>query len=414
MRLTILNQYYWPHPSATGQLMTELAESLAARGHQVRVVAARVGAAGGGPLPREETRRGVEIVRLPTPRLGKRTLWARAADYGSFYAGALAHLVTATPAPDVILALSTPPLIAVPAQLMARLRGASVVSLVQDLYPDIAVALGAIGESSPLTAVWRRVASLSLRSSRRVIVLSDVMKERLTQTYGLPASQVETIHNWALQELLAGDPAPMANAFRARHGLGDRFVVTYSGNIGAGHCFGAVLDAAERLLPRDDIRFVLIGEGVRRQAVADAVGSRSLSNVMMLPPTAREELPLSLGAANAHLVTMRDGTEGLLMPSKLYGILAAARPVLFVGPEASEVARIVAEGACGEVFSTRDGAGLARTIAAWADAPEEAAIRGQAARRVLDGAFGRERAVDRYEALLFGPSGAHAAVGGGR
>lgn len=396
-QIVILNQYYWPHGSATSQLMTELAEGLTARGHTVTVVASRTADRPDHRLSARETRRGVHIRRAWATRFGKRRLIGRLLDYATFYLGALWTLARLG-RPDVVLALTTPPLIAVTAQLTLRRRGAALVSLVQDVYPDIAVSLGVVSAKGPLTRLWRRLAGASLRRSDAVIVLSDAMRRRV-MPYGIRDGQVHVVHNWALAEMET-PPTPVDNPFRAEAGYGDRFVVAYSGNMGAAHSFETVLEAAAQLQARDDILFVFIGGGVRRQEIAEHIQREGLLNVRMRPYVDRETLSQSMGAAQVHLVTMRDHVEGLVMPSKLYGILAAARPVIFVGPAASEVTRIIETSACGTAVGNGDVDRLVHAITQLADAPSAAREQGARARARLLETFAREDAISRYETVL--------------
>ena len=397
MHIALLNQYYWPHGSATSQLLTELGEGLAGRGHAVTAVAAQVDDAG-RPVPAREHRAGVDILRVPATRRGKRTLVDRASDYGTFYLGAIARLATLRPAPDVVLALTTPPLIAAAGQLAGLARGFPVVSVVQDVYPDIAAELGVIRRGGAVWHAWRAAARVSLGASRRVVVLSETMRDRILE-FGVDASKVEIIPNWALREL---DDQSSGDAMRLRYGFGDRFVVMYSGNMGAGHAFGGLLGAAERLRHREDVVFAFVGDGMRRREIARAVEERGLANVHLFDYAAREELADSLAAADLHVVTMREGMQGLLMPSKLYGIFAAARPTLFVGPPDSAVAQTVREAEAGAAVRDDDVDAVVLAILDRAEAADRGRLEGARGRRYLDERLSRDRLIGRYETMLTG------------
>jgi colanic acid biosynthesis glycosyl transferase WcaI len=217
--------------------------------------------------------------------------------------------------------------------------------------------------------------------------------------YGIAEDQIHVVHNWALQEMEA-TPSAIDNTFRKDAKYGDRFVITYSGNMGAAHSFETVLNAAVRLRDRTDILFVFIGDGVRRQAIVDRITREGLQNVQMRPYVPRETLPLSMGAAHAHLVTMRDQVDGLVMPSKLYGILAAARPVIFVGPEASEVTRIIETSGCGEAVRNGDTDGLVEAILRLANNRPATASAGEQGRQLLLQHYTRTHAITQYERVL--------------
>jgi len=395
MHVALLNQYYWPHGSATSQLLTELGEGLVARGHRVTAVAAQIDD-GGRPTAMTERKAGVDILRVPATRRGKRTLVDRFSDYATFYLGAIARLATLRPAPDVVLALTTPPLIAVAAQLAGALRRFPTVTVVQDVYPDIAAEHGVIRRGGPVWHAWRAATRASLAASRAVVVLSEPMRDRVLG-FGVPRDRVHTIPNWALREL---DERASGDAMRLRYGFGDCFVVMYSGNMGVGHSFAGLLAAAERLADRDDVVFAFVGDGMRRAEIARTVAARALPNVHLFDYAPREDLADSLAAADLQVVTMREGMQGLLMPSKLYGILAAARPALFIGPADSAVARVIADAGCGTSLRDDDVDGIVRTIAATAADADRGRRSGAAGRRHLDENLSRDRLIARYDDLL--------------
>lgn len=398
MRVVAVNQVYRPSPLATAQLLTELCEGLAARGHEVSVVTARLS----DDAPPEVVEGGVRVVRAGATRLGKSSLWRRAADYATFYmsaAGAIARLARRA---DVLLPLTTPPLVGALAQLVT-MAGAPrpprpVVPVVQDLYPDVAVALGAVRPGGLAHRAWAAANGLHLRGARRVVALSERMADRIA-AYGVPSDRIDVIPNWALAEL-EDAPTTVTQGAEARlaYGLGDRFVVMYSGNMGAGHRFDALLEAARRLVDRQDIAFCFVGDGLRRGEIARAAAA--LPNVSLHPLAPRERLAESLAAGDLHVVTMRDDVDGLIVPSKLYGVLAAARPVLSIGPLASDVAEVTRRAGAGVALAGDDVDGVTRAIVELAARPDRGAALGRAGRAYLLAELGRERALDRYEATL--------------
>ena len=396
MRLVILNQFFYPDHSATSQLMTDLAESLVERGFEVTALAGRGRYNGGGGLPAREEYRGVRVERAWSTGFGKGSVVGRLADYLTFYPGAAWKLL-ALRRHDVVMVLTTPPLISLPALAVCRLRRMKMVALVQDLYPDVAVALGALSERGPATRLLDWLNRLALRRADRIIVLGDCMRERVARKAGADAeSRIDVIHNWAD----GGKIAPLAhgeeNPFRKEHGLGKRFVVLFSGNFGRVNEFATVLDAARRLRGREDILFLFVGGGARGAEIEGFVRRESLTNVRLLPYQSREMLRYSLAAGEAHLITLADGLAGLSVPSKAYGILAAGRPILFAGDPKSDIARLVAEHGCGEVFPPGAGERLAQTVAEWAGDRAKPAALGEKARALFASRFDRPHAVSAY------------------
>jgi colanic acid biosynthesis glycosyl transferase WcaI len=399
MRIIILNQFFYPDHSATSQLMTDLAESLVERGIGVTVIAGRGRYDGGEKLARAENYRGVRIERAWSSSFGKRRLAGRLADYLSFYIGATWKLLR-QPRHEIVMALTTPPLIGLAALLVARLRRMRFVALMQDLYPDVAVALGALRADSLLTRALDRLNRFVLRKADRLIVLSECMRERIVAKVGAEREpRLEVIHNWAdgatLEPLGDGE-----NPFRLAHDLGDAFVVMFSGNWGLVNEFQTVLEAAKRLRDRRDIVFLFIGNGVRADEIQAFCQAHELANVRLLPYQPRELLRYSLAAADVALITLAEGLAGLSVPSKTYGIMAAGRPILFVGDQASEIARIVTENGCGVAIASGQGEELARMIGAWSRDKATLGEMGVRARKVFENRFERSRAVSAYVRTL--------------
>jgi len=299
------------------------------------------------------------------------------------------------------MVLTTPPLISLPALFVCRLRRMKLVALVQDVYPDVAVALGALSERGLTTRLLDALNRLVLRNTDRIIVLGECMRERIVEKAGGGADdRIDVIHNWADGEKIAPLAPGEENSFRKEHGLGERFVVLFSGNFGRVNEFATVLDAARRLRAREDVIFLFVGDGARAAEIEDFIRRESVTNVRMLPYQPREALRYSLAAGDAHLVTLAEGLAGLSVPSKAYGILAAGRPVLFVGDPRSDVARLVEEHGCGEVVPAGDGGRLAEIIAAWAEDRAKPAAMGERARTLFASRFDRPHAVSAYAESL--------------
>jgi glycosyltransferase involved in cell wall biosynthesis len=271
------------------------------------------------------------------------------------------------------------------------------VALVQDIYPDVAVALGTFKERGLAARALDALNRLVMRKADRVIVLGDCMRERVCAKVGTGATtRMDVIHNWADGDKIAPLAAGERNLFAEAHGLADRFVVLFSGNLGRVNDFSTVLEAARALRERTDILFLFVGEGARGEEIRDFARRESLANVRMLPYQPRASLRHSLAAGDAHLVTLAEGLAGLSVPSKTYGIFAAGRPVLFVGDPVSDVARLVAEHGCGAVVAAGDGARLAGIIVEWATDRERVRRMGEEARSLFARRFDRRHAVNAY------------------
>ncbi|MFN0087398.1 MAG: glycosyltransferase family 4 protein [Blastocatellia bacterium] len=398
MRLTILNQFFYPDHSATSQLMTALAEDLAARGVEVTALASRGGYNGGGAFAARERHKGVRIERAWATSFGKRHVLGRLADYATFYFGACFRLMT-MPRQEIVMALTTPPLIGLVAMAAGRMRGMRFVALLEDLYPDVAVALGAVPAGGVITRALERLNRLMLRRADRIIVLGDCMLRRVTEKAGEDlAPRIDVIHNWADGREIVPMEGVRGEFLRAvgLERLADKFIVLFGGNLGRVNEFSTVLDAAGELRARDDIAFVFIGEGAKSAEIRRYVEQHRLSNIHLLPYQPREHVCRSLGAADALLVTLADGLAGISVPSKTYSNLAAGRPILFVGDLESCSARLVVENDCGAAVASGASAEMAETLRAWtADRSIPAGI-GRRARALFERRFDRPHAVAQY------------------
>ncbi len=402
--VVFLNRFYWPSVAATGQMLTDLAEDLAAAGWRVTVVTSR-GEYGEAErdLPAEETRNGVRILRVRTTRFGQSRLLGRLADSAGYFLGATWRLAR-LPRPDAVVALSDPPLLLAPSLLVGRLRGFRTVYWLQDLYPHLAARLGVVRERGAGYRVASRVARRLHAAADGVVTLGPAMS-RVVVAAGARAERTAHVDNWADADAIR-PVAPEDNPFVAEHGLAGRFVVLYSGNAGRAHDFGAVTEAMRRLRDDAGVVFVFIGGGNRLPEIRAETERHGLRNVRFLDYLPRERLRFSLSAAGASLVTENPAVVGLLVPSKTYGILASGRPLLFVGSAESDVARVVREAGCGIVVAPDDADGLVAAIRQLRDQPEAAAAMGRRGREAAERVYDRRHATRRWaevvEALIDG------------
>ena len=340
MRVLLLNQTFYPDVVATAQVLSDFAVGLVERGHHVTAIASQ--RAYDNPaqrFPARETWRGVEIQRLPSVGFGKASLWRRAADFGFFSAVTALRLFT-LPRYDAVVALTSPPLVSYLAAWFCRLRGAKLYYWVMDMNPDEALAAGWLREGSLPTRALEVMSRFSLRQSHRIIALDRFMRDRIVAK-GIPAERVAVIPPWAHDEAVHFDAEGRAR-FRAAHGLTDKFVVMYSGNHSPVHPLTTLLAAARALA--DDPRFVFcfVGGGSEQPKVKKFAEENRLKNIRCLPYQPLNELAGSLSAADLHTVVLGDPFVGMIHPCKIYNILTVGSPVLYIGPEPSHLADILA------------------------------------------------------------------------
>ncbi len=394
-----LNRYYAPDHSATAVLLTDLAAALAQSGADVRIVTSRqrINQAD-ARLPPHETMSGVRVWRVFSTRFGRDGLIGRTVDYLSFHLAAAVVLWRLCRKGDVVIAKTDPPLISVTAAAIAAARGAVLVNWLQDLFPEVAAALGVRLARGPVGAVARALRNQSLRRAAGNVVLGRRMAERL-YALGVHRDRVVIIQNWADGRAIR-PLSHMHNSLRQRLGMKDRFVVVYAGNMGRAHDFETLMAAARSLAGSPEFLFLLIGDGAARSRMETFVASQKLENVCFLNFQPAAELNEVLNAADLHVVSLRPQMEGLIVPSKVYNIMAAGRPFLNIGAPDGEVAMLAATADCGETVAVGAADALARAITALAGDREHASRLGQNGRDYFQMHFTRERAIEAWRDVL--------------
>jgi hypothetical protein len=393
-----VNRYFFPDHSATSQLLSDLAFDLASRGQDIHVIT-------GGQLytdPQasllsEEVISGVKVFRVRTSRFGRARLWGRMLDYVTFYLGATWRLLRSIQPGDVVVAKTDPPMMSVCAAWAARIKNGVLVNWVQDLFPEVATSLDVYGVrfAAPML---KRLRNKSLQQGRSNVVLGARMAQRLRDE-GVPSDRITVIENWADGEVI--QPVPKKdNPLLCEWRLEGKFVLGYSGNMGHVHEFKTMIDAAERLKGEPEIAFVLIGDGIARQWLEAETAERGLTNVQFRPYQPTNRLRWSLSVPDVHFVSLRPTLEGMIVPSKFYGIAAAGRPVIHVGDPDGEIARIVEREQCGWNFCIGEVGPLARCILGLSQRRHEAEEAGFRARRAFDRQYARAHALKNWRSLL--------------
>jgi colanic acid biosynthesis glycosyl transferase WcaI len=399
-RLIFVNRYFFPDHSATSQILSDLAFDLANAGRDVHVVTSRqIYDDAKAALPDRELINGVNVHRVASTRFGRGALLGRAIDYASFYRSVRRAIAALARPGDVVIAKTDPPLLAVAVMAPTRRRGARLVNWLQDVYPETAVVLGVPLMRGPIATALAALRNRSLRAADATVAVGEVMARKVGAS-GAPAERIHVIANWCNDEDIR-PVAPSDNPLRRDWNLAGKFVVGYSGNLGRAHEYDTVLAAAERL--RGDPRFVflMIGGGRKFKELAAIVKRRRLEgSFRFLPYRDRAMLRYSLNLPDAHWLSLDPQLEGLLVPSKFYGIAAAGRPIIFIGSSDGEVARLIRQHDCGIAIAPGTATTLADTLRRWADQPGAIADMGGRARAMLDARFRRQQALERWRDLL--------------
>jgi len=399
-RLIFVNRFFAPDHSATSQILSDLAFDLADRGRDVHVVTStQLYDDAKAALPVSEIIKGVHVHRVPSTGFGRNALLGRSIDYVSFYRSMWQCLVALAQQGDIIVAKTDPPLSSIVAMAAARRKGARLVNWLQDIYPETAVELGVPFMRGPLAASLTALRNRSLRRADATVVVGDLMARKV-ESLGAPAARVHVIPNWCNDE----DIRPVTqseNSLRQSWGLAGQFVFGYSGNLGRAHEFQTLLEAAERLRNEPRFIFLMIGGGKRFEELAQAVKRQGLTrSFRFIPYQEQKMLSYSLAAADAHWLSLNPKLEGLIVPSKFYGIAAVGKPIIVIGDKYGEIARLVQQHGCGIVVAPGDAEALADALRLLSSAPETISEMGHRARLMLDGHFTRQQALQRWRGLF--------------
>jgi lipopolysaccharide/colanic/teichoic acid biosynthesis glycosyltransferase/glycosyltransferase involved in cell wall biosynthesis len=344
--VVFFNRSYHPDTSATGQLLTELGEGLARdHGWRVTVVTGRpLLPTGGGARPaRRERHQGVDIVRARGTRYSKRRFVGRAANYVTYFLSAC-WAGLRLDRPDVVVALTDPPIIGLAAWLASRRFGAPLVMAFKDIFPEVARLLEDF-QSEAVNRGLQAVNRFLVRRAARSIAIGETMRRRLVEGKGADPARTVVIEDWI--DCGAVVPTARDNPFARAHGLDAAFVVMHSGNLGLSQGLESLVEAAGHLTHLSDLQVVFVGEGVKKTALQSQARALGLTNVRFLPFAPKDRLSESFGAADVFVVSLKPGLAGYIVPSKLYGILAAGRPYVAAVEEDCEVTAITRRHDCG-------------------------------------------------------------------
>ncbi len=385
MRMLFVNQFFWPDSSATSQQLTDLVVGLAARGEDIEVLCGDSGgyAAAAGALAPRATVYRVKAAPFTRGKLG------RVVSYLSFYASAFVRGLT-VPRPDVVVSMTTPPLISLLGNCLQILRGSRHFIWEQDVYPDIAVDLAHIRRGSLLHRITGALADWSRRRADGIIVLGECMRDRLIAR-GVAPEKIYIAEHWANSRSITPMPRP---------GDPNELVLLYSGNLGLAHDLDTLLGTMLALKDDPRFRFLFVGTGGRREALTSFITAHDLLSAEMRPFVARDKLSEGLAAGDIGLVTQQESSCGSVVPSKVYGILAAGRPLLFIGPAAATPARIIRRHGCGWHFNVGDVRGVTQQLKHLAEHRELVHEAGQRARQALVEFYDLPQSVDRVGDIL--------------
>ncbi|MEO0550723.1 MAG: glycosyltransferase family 4 protein [Pseudomonadota bacterium] len=399
-KVIFVNRFFYPDHGATAQILSDLASHLTDIGFEVEVVTSRLSYS--NPDERFEPREqwnGVSIVRLPTTGFGRANLIGRTLDYLSFYVVCFFSILKRAKRNDTVIIKTDPPLLSVPIGFVTRLKRARMMNWLQDLFPEVAGALGMKLARGPAGAFLRALRNRSLRRADLNIAIGERMAELLRENRVAP-ERIRVIQNFSDDDSVRPDP-PEWQLLRKAWGYRESdFVIGYSGNLGRAHDVETLLGAAEILKNQSDIRFLFVGGGHLKQQVETVAETRGLTSIDFKPYQPREKLAQSLSVPDIHWISLLPELEGLIVPSKLYGVAAVGRPVLMIGDKDGEIGRLAQRHGFGVCVGIGENQHLAEQILAFARDPKRVEKLGQAARAFIDAEASRKHCFQQWEDVL--------------
>ncbi|MCC0175729.1 glycosyltransferase family 4 protein [Waterburya agarophytonicola K14] len=397
--LLIITQFFPPDFAATGQLIQELARNLGETDIQVNVFTGQPGYAfQQEQAPNKEVEKNLTIRRSRTVKIASQRIRTKALSGIIFTLRATLTILKNGRKNNVVLLTTAPPFLSIAGYIANLFLGLEYICLIYDLYPDAVVELGIVSEGSFIAKLWNKINTFVWQKSKKIIVLSETMKQRIIDRHPQFDDKISVIHNWADADWIKPIQKE-ENWFARQHKLDHKFTVLYSGNMGRCHDLETILGTI-KLLQHEPVQFVFIGAGTKHEQCRQAVAEFKLNNCTFLPYQDKTNLPYSLTACDLALVSIAPGLEGVVAPSKLYGIMAAGKAIAAICEPHSYLRQIVDNAACGASFDNQSSQELADFIISLARNPELAANMGNAGRSYMIENFTPKIITGQYRQVL--------------
>ncbi len=398
-KIWIVSELYYPEETSTGYFMTGIAEGLAQH-YKVGALCSRpTYAARGQHAPASEVHNGVKIYRCTAAAFNKDSLPLRVINLLTITLTLFFRALSVFARNDIVLVVTNPPLLPFLTMAACRLKGARCLLLVHDVYPEVLIATGLIKKQSLPARLIDRLSLFLYRSVNRIIVLGRDMKELIEKKLGHSDSRVVIIENWGDVQNIVPQPRER-NSLLQQLGLAKKFVIQYSGNIGRTHGIENLIDAAKALKNHDDIVFLIIGSGMKKRLLEQTVRQEKLTNIIVLPRRPRDQLAASLNACDLAIITFIPAMAGVSVPSRLYNILAAGKPILAVAEDRSELAMVVKEENVGWVVQPGKSDQLTQAILEAKSSPDLPAKMAANARSAAEKKYSYSPIIERYKTLI--------------
>ncbi len=395
----VVSELYYPEQTSTGHFLTGIAEGLV-RKLPVSVLSVQpTYAARGVRVPKFEIHNGVRIYRCPSITLDKNRIIFKLANFVSISLSIFVQAVRRFKSKDVVLVVTNPPVLPFLIVLACRLKRAKFLLLIHDVYPEVLAVTGFIKPKGFLTRLISRFSRRLYLSAARIIVLGRDMKKIVGEKMNGRTSSIVIIPNWGDVDNVFPQKRS-DNSFLKKLGIVDKFVIQFSGNIGRTHNLEIIVQAAEQLRSHDRFHFLCIGWGAKRSWLERELAQRQLTNFTISDYVPREQLVTSLNACDVTIIPFISGMSGISVPSRMYNVMAAGKPIIAVADEDSELAMVIQEEDIGWVVPPGRPDKLVSIILEAQAQPEKLMAMGSRARQVVENKYSREHAIKSYLALF--------------
>ena len=398
-RIWIASELYYPELTSTGYFMTGIAEGLAAT-YDVSVLCGQPSYwERGKRAPSQEVHHHVKILRSRGGALNKDRLLSRLFNLVAVSASAFVSAVFRFRRGDVAIVVTNPPLLPYLITAAARLRGARVILLIHDVYPEVLFRLGMVKPQSLAARVMNHASLWLYRKVDRILVLGRDMRSLLLEKTGLPAAGILVATNWGNTDVITPQ-APERTKLLTRLNLSDKFIVQFYGNMGRPHGIEDLINAAELLRDSVECHFLLIGWGAKKEWAISEKARRGLGNLTIIDPLPREDSCDTQNACHLAINTLAVGMRGISVPSRTYNVLAAGKPLIAVCEEGSELAMIVQEEGVGWVVPPGHPELIAEAVRAAMDDRSRLRSMGERARQAADKKYTQRHVVSVYQDVI--------------
>lgn len=340
MKLLILSEFFYPDKSSTPKVLTELAEDIVEYGIEVDVITSKISYKGENEnLKDKEIYKNINIKRVRSSELNRNSYFGRIINYLTFLVSAFTAVILKKDY-DCMLIVSNPPVLPIIGYLINKLKGKPYIFLLHDIYPDIAVKVGAIKEGGLIFKIMSYINKKIFNSASKIVVLGKDMKQNLLDK-NVSSENIEIITNWADRSKIF--KSKKDNEFSRNEKINTTFNIVYTGNIGRFHDIETILESALKLKNNEEVKFIFVGDGYKKPLIEEYVKNNKLSNVKLMGYQYGETYNQLLNASDIFITTLDKGIEGLGVPSKTYSYLAAGKPIIAIMNSSSEIGSLVEE-----------------------------------------------------------------------